>query len=278
MLQTTSTHRRYWKPVALLMAALMMAGALVGCGGDDDTASTTTAAQTPDGGADAVETLATECREVDLAEVEQAADRFLAAQNSTDDATTESEVATAIVTLLDAGSALFATMATSLTPLFDALADAAGQPSIAEVPDSLLAAADEFSELASDIDDAGTLTEADVARIDDVGTRLDELDNVIEVDSDAGRELRRVPACETFIRNFDAVFAGLDGEGEINDSTTGGSGSGDVSEGVNTDVADGICDQDRWLQDPDCGNSSVANSDLADGTCDDSRFFTDPDC
>lgn len=276
MLHSPSTRRRQWQAVALLMAALMMAGALVGCGNDDDTASTTTEGPSPDGDGDAVETLATECRQVDLAEVEQAADRFLAAQSATDDATSESEVASAIVTLLDAGSALFATLSTSLAPLFDALADAAEQPSIAEVPDRLLAAADDFSELASDIDDAGTLTEADIARIDEVGARLDEFDNVVEAESDAGRELRRVPACETFIRNFEAVFADLEGEGEINDAT--GGGSGDVSEGVNTDVADGVCDQDRWLQDPDCGDDSVVNSDLADGTCDDSRFFTDPDC
>ena len=272
MLHNTPTRRRFRHPIVLLMAALMLGGALVSCGNDDDTASTTaTAAPNPSDNGDPTEALADACRETDLEPVEQAADRFLTAQSASDGATTESEVATAIVTLLDSGSVLFATMSTALTPLFDAIADAAEQPSIAEVPDRLLAAADDFSELASDIDDAGTLTEADVARIDEVGARLDEFDNVVEAESDAGQELRRVPACETFIRNFDAVFAGLDAGSEVTETTT-------PDGGVNTDVADGSCDQDRWLQDPDCGDDSVVNSDLADGTCDDSRFYTDPDC
>jgi hypothetical protein len=185
----------------------MLAGAVVGCGENDDSISTaTTAAQESPNGTDAVEALATACREVDLAPVEQAADGFVAAQAATDEATTEAEATTAIVDLLDSGSVLFSTMATSLAPLFESLAIAADQPSIAEVPGDFRAAADDFSTLATDIDEAGSLTDADIDRIDQVGERFDTLDDVIEAESDAGRELRRVPACETFIRNFEAVF------------------------------------------------------------------------
>lgn len=51
--------------------------------------------------------------------------------------------------------------------------------------------------------------------------------------------------------------------------------------GINTDPADGTCDQDRFLQDPDCQGEIFTgglNSDTPDGVCDQDRFMQDPDC
>lgn len=48
---------------------------------------------------------------------------------------------------------------------------------------------------------------------------------------------------------------------------------------INTDPADGICNEERWLQDPDCGGpSGGVNTDPSDGVCDESRWLQDPDC
>ena len=51
--------------------------------------------------------------------------------------------------------------------------------------------------------------------------------------------------------------------------------------GLNTDPRDGTCDQERFLQDPDCEGEMFTgglNSDTPDGTCDQDRFMQDPDC
>lgn len=269
---STTVGRRRRRPAALLVMGTLLLGLAVGCSGSNDSASTTTASTVTASTSAGVEDLAAACREVDLVPIQQAADDFVAAEAALDVATSEQAVTTAFVTLLDKGSVLFSTMASSLEDLFGALADAARQPALADVPDGFRTAADDFSALATDINEAGTITEADVSRIDEVGASFDELDALVEPGSEGGQELRRVPACETFVRNFEAVFADLDGDG----GTSGGTDAGE--DGVNTDVADGVCDQDRWLQDPDCGDESVVNSDLADGSCDESRFFTDPDC
>lgn len=50
---------------------------------------------------------------------------------------------------------------------------------------------------------------------------------------------------------------------------------------VNSDPADGVCDADRWLQDPDCGSNNSdddVNSDPVDGVCNEDRWLQDPDC
>lgn len=210
MHETLSPRRSLW---IVLVAVVMLAagGSLAGCT-DTDEATPATGAPEPqtEPVVDPEQALADACRDADLSSIEQAADRFQGAQALIGDAATEAEVTGAIVGLLDAGSELFSTMATALSPLFAALADAAGNPSLADVPDTFRIAADDFSTLATDIDTAGTLTDADVARIDSVGERFDDVDAVIADDSDGGRQLRRIPACETFIRDFDAVFAGLD--------------------------------------------------------------------
>lgn len=261
----------------MLAIGALLVWTAAACSSGDDTASTTTettkVTADSNGGSGDTDALAAACRNVDLQPVEAAAANFVAAESAIDAAQSESEAATAIVGLLDRGSTLFATMASSLEDLFVALAEASGQPGIADVPDGLRTAADDFSTLATDISDAGTVTEADIARIDEVSVGFDELGENFESDSSGGQQLRRVPACETFVRNFEAVFADL--EGTSTDTTPD---TGATEGGVNTDVADGVCDQSRWLQDPDCGDDSVVNSDLADGVCDDSRFFTDPDC
>ena len=51
--------------------------------------------------------------------------------------------------------------------------------------------------------------------------------------------------------------------------------------GINTDPSDGVCDQERFLQDPDCQGEIYTgglNSDEADGVCDEDRYLQDPDC
>ena len=56
--------------------------------------------------------------------------------------------------------------------------------------------------------------------------------------------------------------------------------SSDLSD-INTDPSDGVCDQDRFLQDPDCSGTfdpGGLNSDPPDGFCDEDRFLQDPDC
>ena len=267
----TTSRRRRWRAPALLAVGILLPWSLLGCSGDDEATTTTTTPTVTANRGEGTEALATACREVDLGPIEEAASRFVAAEAAADAATTEAEATTAVVGLLDAGSVLFSTMASSLDDLFSALADAAGEPAIADLPDGFRTAADDFSTLATDISDAGTISDADVTRIDEVGSQFDELGAVVESGSEGGQELRRVPACETFVRNFEAVFTSLEGDGTSTDGT-------DTGGGVNTDVADGVCDQDRWLQDPDCGDESVMNSDLADGACDENRFFTDPDC
>ena len=51
------------------------------------------------------------------------------------------------------------------------------------------------------------------------------------------------------------------------------------SDFINTDPVDGVCNEDRWLQDPDCGSSSGGvNTDPADGVCNAERWMQDPDC
>lgn len=192
----------------LVVAAALVVGA-TGCSGDTDTSATTAPPVTAEGGGGA-NTLATACRSVDLAPLEQAASRFAAAQLATSNVTTEEELTSALVALLDAGSALFASMATSLGDLFAALASATGQQAIADIPGDFRSAADDFSTLATDIDEAGEVTPAAIARIDEVGERFDAIDAAVEVDTEGGRELRRVPACETFIRDFEQVFADLE--------------------------------------------------------------------
>ena len=51
-------------------------------------------------------------------------------------------------------------------------------------------------------------------------------------------------------------------------------------EGINSDPADGSCNEDRFMQDPDCTgfDDEGMNSDPSDGSCDFDRFWTDPDC
>lgn len=210
MHDTLSPRRSLW--IALFAVVMLAAGgSLVGCT-DTDEATPANGAPEPqtEPATNPEQALADACRDADLGAIEQAADRFQGAQATIGDAATEAEVTAAIVGLLGAGSELFTTMATVLSPLFAALADASGNPSLADVPDSFRIAADDFSTLATDIDTAGTLTEDDVARIDSVGERFDDVDAVIADNTDGGRQLRRIPACETFIADFDAVFAGLD--------------------------------------------------------------------
>jgi len=267
---TRRTHRR--RAAALLAAGALLVWTAASCSSGDEGASTTSTSRVTADSDQSTDQVATACRDVDLAPIESAAGRFVTAEAAVEAATTEAEVTTAVVGLLDAGSTLFSTMASSLDDLFDALADAAGQPSLADVPDGFRSAADDFSTLATDVDDAGTITDADIARIDEISARFDDLGATVESDSEGGQQLRRVPACETFIREFEAIFTSLEGGAP---GTTGDTGSND---GVNTDVANGVCDQSRWLADPDCGDDSVMNSDLADGSCDTNRFFTDPDC
>lgn len=266
------SRRRRWRAPAVLAIGVFLPWTLLGCSGGDDSASTTTSVvrASSNGGGGNTEGLETACREADLGTVEDAAADFAAAQAALGTTAGEAAGAAATVELLDKGSVLFSAMASSLGDFFTALADALGQSSIADIPDGFRAAADDFSALATDINDAGTVTEADISSIEDVGAQFDELGETIESGSPGGDELRRVPACETFIRNFESVFDNIEG-------TDATATSGDTG-GVNSDVANGSCDQERWLEDPDCGDEDVVNSDLADGACDDTRYFTDPDC
>lgn len=272
---STTPRRRRGRPAALLAVGVLLAWTIAGCSSGDDSASTTSTSKVSassngdSNGSGDTEALATACREANLAPVETAAADFADASVTLEAADSEAAVTAAAVTLLDTGSALFSSIATALDDFFTELAQASGQSAIADIPDDFRTAADDFSALATDINDAGTVTEDDIATIEEVGQRFDELGSNIESGSPGGDELRRVPACETLIRNFEGVFATL--EGDSGSSSSGG-------DGVNTDPSDGSCDQDRWLQDPDCGDEDVINSDRADGVCDDTRFFTDPDC
>ena len=265
----TTPRRRRLRPAALLAVGILSLWTFAGCSSGDDTAATSTTTVTASSGGD-TEALAAACREADLDPIERAAGDFTAADGALNAAGTEAEATSAFVTLLDAGSVLFSSMASSLAGVFDALADATGEPALADLPDALRNAADDFSALATDVSDAGTITEADVTRIDEISAELDEVGAITETESEGGQQLRRVPACETFLRNFEAIFTTLEG---------GDPGASDLGDdGVNTDPSDGVCDQNRWLQDPDCGDDETINSDLADGVCDESRFYTDPDC
>lgn len=266
---SAKTRGRRLRPAALLSVAVLSLWTLAGCSSGDDAASdTSTTSVTASSGGD-TEALATACREADLARIVEAAAGFATAEAALSAATTEADATPAFVRLLDSGSVLFSTMASSLEGVFDALADATGEAALADLPDALRSAADDFSTLATDVSDAGTISEADVTRIDEITAELDEIGTVTESGSEGGQQLRRVPACETFLRNFEAIFATLQGAG--GDVPDGGGG-------VNSDPPDGVCDQSRWLEDPDCGDDETINSDLADGVCDESRFYTDPDC
>jgi len=267
--QFTSPRRRRLRPAALLAVGALSLWTLAGCSSGDDTSSnTSTTPVTASSGGD-TEALAAACREADLGRIEEAAAGFAAAEAALSGATTEADATPAFVRLLDAGSVLFSSMASSLEEVLGALADATGEPSFADLPDALRGAADDFSTLATDVSDAGTISEADVTRIDEITAELDEIGEIIETESEGGQQLRRVPACETFLRNFETIFATLEGAG--GDVPDGGGG-------VNSDPPDGVCDQSRWLEDPDCGDNETINSDRADGFCDESRFYTDPDC
>jgi hypothetical protein len=266
---STTARRRRLRPAALLAVGVLSLWTLAGCSSGDDTSSNTpTTPVTASSGGD-TEALAAACREADLGRIEEAAAGFAAADASLNAAVSEAEATSAFVTLLDEGSVLFSAMASSLEGVFEALADATGEPALADLPDALRSAADDFSTLATDVSDAGTISEVDVTRIDEITAELDEIGAITETESEGGQQLRRVPACETFLRNFEAIFTTIEGDGgDVPDS--GG--------GVNSDPSDGACDQDRWLEDPDCGDNETINSDLADGACDESRFYTDPDC
>lgn len=265
----TISRGRWLRPTAVLAVGVLALWTLAGCSGGEDTAATSTTTVTASSGGD-TEALAAACREADLDPIERAAGDFAAADAALNAAVTEAEATPAFVTLLDAGSVLFSSMASSLEEVFDALADATAEPTLADLPDALRSAADDFSTLATDVSDAGSISDVDVTRIDEITAELDEIGTITDTESEGGQQLRRVPACETFLRNFEAIFTTIEGDG------------GDVGdlgdEGVNTDPSDGVCDQDRWLQDPDCGDDETINSDLADGVCDESRFYTDPDC
>jgi len=180
-------------PGALMVAALLLATTVaIGCTSDDT-----------------ADTLDQACTNVDMAPIEQAADRFVAAQTATEAATTESEVNDAVVDLLNAGSTLFTILGTSLEDLFDNLAEVTEDLAVAAVPRTFTSAAGDFTDIANDISEAGTITDADIERIDEVGGRFDELDSLLDEESAAGVELRDVPECEELLVELDEVFARL---------------------------------------------------------------------
>ena len=156
---------------------------------------------------------------------------------------------------------------TSIDTFFDESALASGPSAIADTPDDLRAAADNFSQLAADIGKAGTVTGNDIVTIQAIGTRFDEFGFEFEAGSPGGDECRRIPACETLVRNLDVATSAASATDEE-----------DEIDGVGADPSDDACNQDRWLEDSDCGDPDVTGSDRADGACDDTRLFTDPDC
>lgn len=67
----------------------------------------------------------------------------------------------------------------------------------------------------------------------------------------------------------------------VPDSFTPSSPGEEYRGGIDTDPADGTCDQERFLQDPDCQGeifTGELNSDPRDDVCDQERFMQDPDC
>jgi len=218
LLPSTSVSRR-GRPAALLVAGVLLAWTVVGCSSGDDSASTTStgnAGSSESGGADA---LAASCSEVDLASVETSAAELAEAQVTLEAAVgDEAEFAAATVAFLEKGSVMFSSLATALDAFFDELAQASGQSAIADVTDDFTGAAADFSALAPEITAAGSVTGDDIAAIQAVDTRFERFAEYVNPGSPSGDDLQRIPACQTMVRNLDAVTSAIsaaDGQDEL---------------------------------------------------------------
>lgn len=275
-----SSQSRLRRTMAVLATAMLLAWTIPGCStsneGDGGQTVDTVKRQASETSRPAeevkptsgTEDLATVCSEADLTSVENASAGFADAQRDLMAAIgDEPAFASATVVLLDKGVVLFSSIASTLDTFFDELAQTSGQSAIADTPDDLRTAADRFSVLATDIEKAGTVTGDDIAAIQAIGTMFDEFGSDFESGSPGGDEVRQIAACETLVRDLDvatSAASATDGDDEIDE--------------VGTDPSDDACNQDRWLEDSDCGDPDVPDSDRADGACDNTYLFTDPDC
>lgn len=213
MVHPSTPSRRRRRPGEFLAAGALLALMIAGCSSGDDSSSTTSTTSRGTGD------LAAACSEVDLAPVETAAADLADAQTTLEAAAgNEAEFASATAVFLDKGSVMFSSLATALDAFFDELAQASGQSAIADVTDDFTTAAADFSALAPEIRAAGTVTSDDIATIQRVGTKFDRFAGYVNAGSPSGDELRRIPECETMIRNLDqatAAISAADGDDEI---------------------------------------------------------------
>jgi hypothetical protein len=206
-LLTSTTLLRRGRFAAVLAAGLLLAATFAGCTSSSDSEGTTT--------------LATACREVDLAPVETAASDFHSAELVLVDAFgNEAALTAAMVAFLAKGSVFFTSMASSLDVFLDELARASNVRALSGKTDVWNETAGDFTALATDVSAAGTVTSDDIAVLLGVQAKFDPFLRAINPGSPSGNLLRRIPACKTLIRNIDAatsIISADDGEDEIRD-------------------------------------------------------------
>jgi len=217
MFRDPVTAARRGRPAALLVVGLLLAASIAGCSSSSDSTSTTS---TSDDGSGGTRGLSTVCSETDVASVQESAAALDEAQLALRAAAgNDGEFTAATIAFLRQGELFFSSLATALDPFFAELARESGLDAIADLTDDFTTAADDFTTFANEIESAGTVTQEDIAAIQEVNTRFDTFAGYVNPGSPSGDELRQIPACATFLRNLDSATSAIssaDGQDELN--------------------------------------------------------------